>query len=139
MGFAHVTKADVHASFPLIKPVVDITVHLLFILVYPRTLVSYKLSITFLVWLWKKHAIFASWVGFFSIFCLQTACQQDDDDDIDESDQQAEFDAMLIEYAGDILPSLATAVGGQIFAPYFAGFLPLLLKKTVSKLCYGGI
>ena len=40
---------------------------------------------------------------------------------------------MLIEYAGDVLPSLATAVGGQIFAPYFAGFLPLLLKKTVSK------
>ena len=40
---------------------------------------------------------------------------------------------MLIEYAGDILPSLATAVGGQIFAPYLAGFLPLLLKKTVSK------
>ena len=67
------------------------------------------------------------------IFLLQTACQQGDEDDIDESDQQAEFDAMLIEYAGDILPSLATAVGGQIFAPYFAGFLPLLLKKTVSK------
>lgn len=67
-------------------------------------------------------------------FCLlQTACQQGDDDDIDDSDQQAEFDAMLIEYAGDVLPSLATAVGGQIFAPYFAGFLPLLLKKTVSK------
>ena len=40
---------------------------------------------------------------------------------------------MLIEYAGDILPSLATAVGGQIFAPYFAGFLPVLLKKTVSN------
>lgn len=39
---------------------------------------------------------------------------------------------MLIEYAGDILPSLATAVGGASFAPYFAGFLPLLLKKTVS-------
>ena len=49
MGFAHVTKAGVHASFPLIKPVVDITVHLLFILVYPRTLVSYKLAITFLL------------------------------------------------------------------------------------------
>ena len=52
---------------------------------------------------------------------------------MDDSDQQAEFDAMLIEYAGDILPSLATAVGGAAFAPYFAGFLPLLLKKTVSK------
>ena len=64
---------------------------------------------------------------------LETACQQEDDDDVEDSDQQAEFDAMLIEYAGDILPSLATAVGGQIFAPYFAGFLPLLLKKTVSK------
>lgn len=74
-------------------------------------------------------------LDFFFVFLLQTACQQGDDDDIDDSDQQAEFDAMLIEYAGDILPSLATAVGGQIFAPYFAGFLPLLLKKTVSKLC----
>ena len=42
---------------------------------------------------------------------------------------------MLIEYAGDILPSLATAVGGPTFAPYFAGFLPLLLKKTVRKVC----
>ncbi|XP_020631239.1 importin-4-like [Orbicella faveolata] len=65
-----------------------------------------------------------------SVLMQKTACQQGDDDDIDDSDQQAEFDAMLIEYAGDILPSLATAVGGQIFAPYFAGFLPLLLKKT---------
>ena len=40
---------------------------------------------------------------------------------------------MLIEYAGDILPSLASAMGGQAFVPYFAGFLPLLLKKTVSN------
>jgi len=63
---------------------------------------------------------------------FQTACQQGADDDVDDSDQQAEYDAMLIEYAGDVLPSLATAVGGPAFAPYFAGFLPLLLKKTVS-------
>lgn len=65
-----------------------------------------------------------------AVLMQKTACQQDDDDDVEDSDQQAEFDAMLIEYAGDVLPSLATAVGGQIFAPYFAGFLPLLLKKT---------
>nr|XP_058944233.1 importin-4-like [Pocillopora verrucosa] len=65
-----------------------------------------------------------------TVLMHKTACQQEDDDDVEDSDQQAEFDAMLIEYAGDILPSLATAVGGQIFAPYFAGFLPLLLKKT---------
>ena len=86
----------------------------------------------------KSMRFFLRKLDLFFIFRLQTACQQGDDDDIDDSDQQAEFDAMLIEYAGDILPSLATAVGGQIFAPYFAGFLPLLLKKTVSRLCYSG-
>lgn len=77
---------------------------------------------------------FSKWNA--SRFLFQTACQQDEDDDIDDSDQQAEFDAMLIEYAGDILPSLATAVGGPTFAPYFAGFLPLLLKKTVRNVCH---
>ncbi|XP_068697755.1 importin-4-like isoform X2 [Montipora foliosa] len=65
-----------------------------------------------------------------SVLMQKTACQQGDDDDVDDSDQQAEYDAMLIEYAGDVLPSLASAVGGAVFAPYFAGFLPLLLKKT---------
>jgi len=64
------------------------------------------------------------------VLMQKTACQQGADDDVDDSDQQAEYDAMLIEYAGDVLPSLATAVGGPAFAPYFAGFLPLLLKKT---------
>lgn len=59
----------------------------------------------------------------------KTACQ--DAEDIDEEDeQQAEYDAMLIEYAGEGIPLLATAVGGQVFAPYFAGFLPLLLAKA---------
>ncbi|XP_015772090.1 PREDICTED: importin-4-like, partial [Acropora digitifera] len=65
-----------------------------------------------------------------TVLMQKTACQQGDDDDVDDSDQQAEYDAMLIEYAGDTLPSLASAIGGAAFAPYFAGFLPLLLKKT---------
>ncbi|XP_015777738.1 PREDICTED: importin-4-like [Acropora digitifera] len=65
-----------------------------------------------------------------TVLMQKTACQQGDDEDVDDSDQQAEYDAMLIEYAGDILPSLASAIGGAAFAPYFAGFLPLLLKKT---------
>ena len=69
----------------------------------------------------------------------QTACQDSDDDDVDDEQQQAEFDAMLIEYAGDILPSLAAAMGGPQFAPYFAGFLPFLLKKSVSNAVPGGI
>ena len=93
----------------------------------------------------KVNTFFAkikAFLAFFSYFGLragkiflsvQTACQQGDDDDVDDSDQQAEYDAMLIEYAGDVLPSLASAVGGAVFAPYFAGFLPLLLKKTVSE------
>lgn len=46
--------------------------------------------------------------------------------------QQAEYDAMLIEYAGETIPALAVAAGGETFAPYFAGFLPLLLSKMVS-------
>uniref|UniRef100_A0A8C4YM11 Importin 4 n=1 Tax=Gopherus evgoodei TaxID=1825980 RepID=A0A8C4YM11_9SAUR len=41
----------------------------------------------------------------------------------------AEYDAMLLEYAGEGIPALATAAGGDAFAPYFAGFLPLLLNK----------
>ncbi|XP_038069954.1 importin-4-like isoform X2 [Patiria miniata] len=65
----------------------------------------------------------------------KTACQdQDDDDDDDDDGDQAEYDAMLIEYAGDLIPSLARALGGQAFAPYFAGTLPLLLSRT-KKSC----
>ena len=64
---------------------------------------------------------------------FQTACQdQDDEEDEDEDGDQAEYDAMLIEYAGDIIPSLARALGGVAFAPYFAGTLPLLIARTVS-------
>lgn len=39
---------------------------------------------------------------------------------------------MLLEHAGEALPALAAAAGGDTFAPFFAGFLPLLLCKTVS-------
>jgi hypothetical protein len=72
------------------------------------------------------------------IFYFQTGCQEDEDEsyDGDDDDQQAEFDAMLIEYSGDCLPALAEALGGQAFAPYFAGFMPLLLKKIVSDVYF---
>uniref|UniRef100_A0A8C4YNS9 Importin 4 n=1 Tax=Gopherus evgoodei TaxID=1825980 RepID=A0A8C4YNS9_9SAUR len=60
----------------------------------------------------------------------KTACQDDGLDEEDEEDEeQAEYDAMLLEYAGEGIPALATAAGGDAFAPYFAGFLPLLLNK----------
>ena len=49
-----------------------------------------------------------------------------------DEDQAAEYDAMLIESAGDVLPAAAKVVGGEVFAPYFAGFLPEMLKRLVS-------
>uniref|UniRef100_A0A8C8RXG2 Importin 4 n=1 Tax=Pelusios castaneus TaxID=367368 RepID=A0A8C8RXG2_9SAUR len=60
----------------------------------------------------------------------KTACQDDGLDEEDEDDEeQAELDAMVLEYAGEGIPPLAAAAGGDAFAPYFAGFLPLLLNK----------
>ncbi|XP_071959189.1 importin-4-like [Antedon mediterranea] len=70
-----------------------------------------------------------------NVLQLKTACQdEDDEDDYDEDPQQAEHDEMLIEYAGEIIPSLAKAMGGQAFGPYLAGALPLLVMKT-KKTC----
>ncbi|XP_038597074.1 importin-4 isoform X1 [Tachyglossus aculeatus] len=59
----------------------------------------------------------------------RTACQDTDDEEEDE-EEQAEYDAMLLEHAGEVIPALAAAAGGETFAPYFAGFLPLLLRKA---------
>ncbi|XP_032121521.1 importin-4 isoform X2 [Sapajus apella] len=59
----------------------------------------------------------------------KTACQ-DTDEEEEEDDDQAEYDAMLLEHAGEAIPALAAAAGGDSFAPFFAGFLPLLLCKT---------
>ncbi|XP_004864159.1 importin-4 isoform X2 [Heterocephalus glaber] len=56
------------------------------------------------------------------------ACQ--DTDEEEEDDSQAEYDAMLLEHAGEAIPALAAAAGGDTFAPFFAGFLPFLLCKT---------
>ncbi|XP_066133634.1 importin-4 isoform X1 [Saccopteryx bilineata] len=68
------------------------------------------------------------------------ACQDTDEEEEDEDQSwpgapapdlalQAEYDAMLLEYAGEAIPALATAAGGDTFAPYFTGFLPLLFCK----------
>ncbi|XP_057344534.1 importin-4 isoform X3 [Manis pentadactyla] len=55
------------------------------------------------------------------------ACQ---DTDEEEEEDQAEYDAMLLEHAGEAIPALAAAAGGDAFAPFFVPFLPLLLCKT---------
>ncbi|XP_005377086.1 PREDICTED: importin-4 [Chinchilla lanigera] len=58
----------------------------------------------------------------------KVACQ--DTNEEEEDDDQAEYDAMLLEHAGEAIPALAAAAGGDTFAPFFAGFLPFLLCKT---------
>ncbi|KAL4692270.1 hypothetical protein H8959_016080 [Pygathrix nigripes] len=60
----------------------------------------------------------------------KTACQDADEEEEEEDDDQAEYDAMLLEHAGEAIPALAAAAGGDSFAPFFAGFLPLLVCKT---------
>ncbi|KAJ8041565.1 Importin-4 [Holothuria leucospilota] len=69
-----------------------------------------------------------------SVFQQKTACQGEDEDNdggVDEDEEeQAEQDAMLMEYAGDLIPSMARTVGGAKFAPYLAGMLQLIFAKT---------
>lgn len=66
-----------------------------------------------------------------AVMLSKTTCQCEDDEDEEDDDQQAEYDSMLIEYAGDIVPALGKAVGGSTLAPYFAGLLPLFLCRLV--------
>ncbi|KAK9398264.1 importin-4 [Crotalus adamanteus] len=58
---------------------------------------------------------------------------QDNEEEEDDDDDEAEYDSMLIEYAGEMIPILAEATGGDTFAPYFAGFLPLLINKMKAS------
>ena len=46
-----------------------------------------------------------------------------------------ELTTVLIDSAASLLPSLATAMGGQKFAPYFKMFLPLIVPKEGKKRC----
>ncbi|XP_070585747.1 importin-4 isoform X2 [Erythrolamprus reginae] len=59
----------------------------------------------------------------------KVACQDNEEYEDEDDEEEAEYDSMLIEYAGELIPVLAEATGGDVFAPYFAGFLPLLLNK----------
>ncbi|GAB6020766.1 hypothetical protein CHUAL_003425 [Chamberlinius hualienensis] len=69
---------------------------------------------------------------------LKMACQDHSDEvstDDNSDDQQAEYDQMLLEYAGEIVPSLAKVIQpGSQFAPYFAGILSILVLKTKRKM-----
>ena len=66
----------------------------------------------------------------------QTACQDEDDDDEDDDEgEQAEKDAILVECAGDLIPSVIKALDGQkeVALTLVTEMLPLLVARTVSS------
>ncbi|XP_004081009.1 importin-4 isoform X1 [Oryzias latipes] len=67
------------------------------------------------------------------VLTKKTPCQGGDLDDTDDEDQQAEFDAMLQEFAGEGIPLLASSVPADQFAPFLNDLLPLIMSKTKSS------
>ncbi|XP_028290609.1 importin-4 isoform X2 [Gouania willdenowi] len=62
----------------------------------------------------------------------KTVCQ-DGDDEADDDEQEAEYDAMLQEFAGEGIPLLAASVGADSFAPFLNDLLPLIMSKAKSS------
>ncbi|KAF1372872.1 hypothetical protein PFLUV_G00254400 [Perca fluviatilis] len=63
----------------------------------------------------------------------KTVCQDGGGgDEADDEDQQAEYDAMLQEFAGEGIPLLASSVPADNFAPFLNDLLPLLMSKAKS-------
>ncbi|XP_048856762.1 importin-4-like isoform X8 [Brienomyrus brachyistius] len=67
-----------------------------------------------------------------SVLKKKTACQDGGGDGADD-EQQAEFDAMLQEFAGEGIPLLASAVPADTFYPYLNELLPLVMSKAKSS------
>ncbi len=68
---------------------------------------------------------------------MKSECKCMDSDDFggdgtggDLDEHEAEQDELLFECAGEVIPALGRAMPPSAFAPYFAGLLPHLLKKT---------
>uniref|UniRef100_A0A8C7V321 Importin 4 n=1 Tax=Oncorhynchus mykiss TaxID=8022 RepID=A0A8C7V321_ONCMY len=59
----------------------------------------------------------------------RTVCQDGGGDEADDDEQQAEYDAMLQEFAGEGIPLLASAVPAETFQPYLNELLPLIMNK----------
>ncbi|KAK4305040.1 hypothetical protein Pmani_023031 [Petrolisthes manimaculis] len=64
----------------------------------------------------------------------KTMCQDMADEAGSEDEEEAEHDEMLIEYAGEVVPSLGKAMGNAEYAAQFAELLPLFVNKT-KKSC----
>jgi len=65
--------------------------------------------------------------------CRCMASMDDEEDDgqyEDEGDEETEMEEALFEAAGEVIPALGSALPASAFAPFFAGMLPMLVKKT---------
>ncbi|XP_018600671.1 importin-4 isoform X2 [Scleropages formosus] len=65
------------------------------------------------------------------VFKSKTACQDVSEDEAD--DCQAEYEAILQEFAGEGIPLLASAVPADTFYPYLNELLPFIMNKTKSS------
>ncbi|KAM8881865.1 importin-4 [Synchiropus picturatus] len=63
----------------------------------------------------------------------ETACQDAGGDEGDDDEQQAEYDSMLQECAGEGIPLVASAVPAESFAPFLNDLLPLIISRTKSS------
>uniref|UniRef100_A0A7N5ZXZ1 TOG domain-containing protein n=1 Tax=Anabas testudineus TaxID=64144 RepID=A0A7N5ZXZ1_ANATE len=63
----------------------------------------------------------------------KTACQDGGGDEADDEDQQAEYDAMLQEFAGEGIPLVTSSVPADQFAPFLNDLLPLIMSKAKSS------
>lgn len=63
----------------------------------------------------------------------KTMCQDMADEAGSEDEGEAEHDEMLIEYAGEVVPSLGKAMTQDAFAAQFAQLLPLFANKTKTS------
>ncbi|KAG7335643.1 hypothetical protein KOW79_000336 [Hemibagrus wyckioides] len=63
----------------------------------------------------------------------KTVCQDGGGDEGDDEEQQAEYDAMLQEFAGEGIPVLAAAVPADTFYSHLNDLLPLIMNKAKSS------
>ncbi|XP_069007588.1 importin-4-like [Embiotoca jacksoni] len=63
----------------------------------------------------------------------KTVCQDSGCDEAGDEEQQAEYDAMLQEFAGEGIPLVTASVPADTFFPFLNDLLPLIMSKAKSS------
>ncbi|XP_037526923.1 importin-4 [Rhipicephalus sanguineus] len=63
---------------------------------------------------------------------LKSQCADEEIEEADEQDE-AEYDGLLVQMAGDLVPAMAKALPAERFGPYMAGLLPLFMGKSKKQ------